>query len=333
MGNCNCVNHIEDQTFMDAVSIPNKFEQQVVDSELVDANQGLPNVTVQALVRSYIIRKRLNRKKTREQKSPKLNQVDLRLYIPQEIQNILKDCPIFEYSVTGDIIELPENQIFIGFLKSHDELTPGYLISPESYYKGSIQNMKYEGQGMLINVNGNIYIGGFQKGVFHGKGDFQSVADNKRYSGRWEAGQCNGQGTVINADGSVCKAIFTRGIKSGCGNISYKDGSNYSGNFKQDQINGIGKFSWSDGRVYEGLWKDGKMHGKGKLTYPDGRIYEGEFLESIKEGSGIYIWPDGKKYEGGWKSGKQHGIGVMSENEKKLKKGEWRHGKRIRWIE
>jgi hypothetical protein len=71
MGNCSCVNHIEDQQFYDAVSIPNKFEHQEVESELIEKIQILPDITVQALVRCYISRKHLNRKKKKRAKISK----------------------------------------------------------------------------------------------------------------------------------------------------------------------------------------------------------------------------------------------------------------------
>lgn len=332
MGVCNCVSKVEEQTILDLSSPQYKQDQEILESDLTEIIYHPFETTAQALIRSYFVRKHNKHRKKKqinEQVEPK---VDLRQFIPQEIQEILGKCSAFDYAATGEIHNLPDDSIFIGKQNDSEDLTSGHLITKDSYYKGTMKNMKYEGKGILIYSNGNTYNGSFKNGVFHGKGDFDSINDRKRYSGNWDSGQCSGRGIVFAPDGSICKANFSNGIKSGSGCINYKDGSSYTGKFKQDQFNGIGKFTWSDGRVYEGHWKDGKIHGRGKLSFPDGRTYEGEFANDLKEGFGTYVWPDGKKFEGTWKAGKQHGIGLLTESDGKQKKGEWKQGKRIKWI-
>jgi hypothetical protein len=63
-------------------------------------------------------------------------------------------------------------------------------------------------------------------------------------------------------------------------------------------------------------------------------MYRGEYFNDKKHGDGIFLWPNGKSYDGNWDKGKQHGIGYYIDSKKGFrKKGEWKHGKRVKWLE
>jgi hypothetical protein len=335
MGTCSCVSNIEEQIALSSPEVPNKYQQEVVESELIDLQIDPIEESIQALVRSYFSRKHfLRRQKKRASPVSTSVQIDIRPYLGASLLSILQSRSDFDYLLDGELINLNNNQFFFSpSLKNPEVLTEGLIFSNESFYKGQILNYLYEGRGTLVKNNGDVYVGSFRNGNFHGEGDLNCPKQKFRYSGSWHDGEHSGRGTEFYPDGSVCVATYEKGVKKGSGVIEWLDGSKFQGSFHNDQIEGNGQYSWNDGRVYEGAWKDGKMHGKGILKWPDGRVYEGEFVDGLKEGFGVYCWAEGKRYEGTWKMGKQHGIAFFYEKGKRVKKGEWKFGKRIRWIE
>ena len=79
------------------------------------------------------------------------------------------------------------------------------IIQVGQWKKGS-----YNGKGITVWPNGDLYIGQFKKGLKHGKGIYM-FKDGKWYSGDWKKGNEDGFGTVRHDDGFSFSAQFQNG--------------------------------------------------------------------------------------------------------------------------
>eukprot|EP00475_Leptophrys_vorax_P017725 TRINITY_DN2431_c0_g1_i3.p1 TRINITY_DN2431_c0_g1~~TRINITY_DN2431_c0_g1_i3.p1 ORF type:complete len:216 (+),score=60.20 TRINITY_DN2431_c0_g1_i3:59-706(+) len=104
------------------------------------------------------------------------------------------------------------------------------------------------GLGRAERRNGDVYIGEFKFGKFHGKGRYVFAEGRGEYEGEFEDDMFHGQGVERYANGSVYKGQFEKGLRHGKGVMTYMkdDGS-----------------LWGK---YNGGWKEGKKHGYGKWT-------------------------------------------------------------------
>jgi len=64
----------------------------------------------------------------------------------------------------------------------------------ESKYVGDIENMKPNGQGTYIFLDGRKYVGRWKDGKEHGQGT-ETLPDGWKYVGEWKDGEKHGQGT------------------------------------------------------------------------------------------------------------------------------------------
>ena len=92
-------------------------------------------------------------------------------------------------------------------------------------------------QGTFTGLKGEMYVGEFNKGKFHGQGTFMQAG--RKYVGQYKNHKKHGQGTY-----------------------TYANGDRYTGEWKNGKRHGKGTFIHSSGRIEEGIWK------KGKLTKP-----------------------------------------------------------------
>ena len=227
-----------------------------------------------------------------------------------------------------------------------------YKFDNNIIYKGSwnINNYKKEGFGILIDEEGNKYIGYFQDDLMNGKGrlfnkegdyfegnfekgDFKEgkliLKSGYKLEGVFINGKINGKGkesldNIFNYEGN-----FENGKRNGEGIYKWEDGSIYKGNFINGEINGKGNFKWNDGRNYNGDFKNGIIEGKGEFSWPNGKKYIGEYKFNKKNGAGKYYWDNNIYYDGDWVNNQQHGKGIFYENENKIK-GIFRYGKLIK---
>jgi hypothetical protein len=89
----------------------------------------------------------------------------------------------------------------------------------------------WEGNGLMRNPGGDIYMGAF-------------VKCRKK-----------GQGRLEFFDGRVFEGEFKHD-KMVKGHLKFKDGSYYRGQFKRGRRNGYGVNKYEDGSTYDGEWKD-----------------------------------------------------------------------------
>ena len=88
--------------------------------------------------------------------------------------------------------------------------------------------------GIFLGLKGEMYIGEFYKGKFHGKGTF--TAADRKYVGEYKKHLMHGQG------------IYT-----------YANGDKYVGEWKKGLRHGKGIFTHANGKIEEGIWKKDKL--------------------------------------------------------------------------
>ena len=102
--------------------------------------------------------------------------------------------------------------------------------------------------------NGAVYKGDLLDGLRHGKGVYESEAEEVYYDGWWEDDRRHGKGNSITERVS------------------------YDGEWRDDQTCGVGTMHFSDGGVYVGeVIGDYVRHGKGRYTSPDGEVSDGQW--------------------------------------------------------
>jgi hypothetical protein len=154
-----------------------------------------------------------------------------------------------------------------------------------TWYKDKIEN----GEGVQMDINGNLYIGGFKNSKYQGKGSLLYASNNnkfKKYVGDFVHGRKEGQGIQV-----------------------YRDNSEYTGSFAKDLRSGSGRFTMANGGNYNGNWKNDKREGNGEQQYNNGSHYNGEWKNDNRDGCGIFKEENGNVYDGNWKNDKKHGKG------------------------
>jgi hypothetical protein len=176
-----------------------------------------------------------------------------------------------------------------------------YTYDSGTVYTGEWRNGKRYGLGTVLWVNGNKFVGYFNKNQQRtGQGTY-TFADGTSYVGEWKDSEKNGQGTM-----------------------NFASGNKHVGQYKNNKRNGQGTYTWVSGNKYFGQYKDGKHHGQGSLTYANGDKFIGEWKDGKKNGQGTYTYPNGRTYVGEWKDGKSNGQGTETYADGTVKEGIWK---------
>jgi len=204
--------------------------------------------------------------------------------------------------------------LYDGHFKNHKKEGYGRLIRGKERYAGTFKRDKYEGNGVLVDKDQNVYEGEFRAGLKAGMGKLQ-MANGDMYTGEFSLGLYHGKGQIICKNGEI-----------------------YSGDFAGGKMNGYGYSQLASGDVYEGEFSEGKYNGKGLLKRKDGPSFmgvfeEGELLDNI---GGVITFPDGSKYEGLIMNYKPHGLGILTKKTdegEELKKGRFEDGELVEEIQ
>ncbi len=136
-------------------------------------------------------------------------------------------------------------------------------------------------------ANGDVYIGQFKRGLYHGKGKLKSL-NGDWTDGEWAMGKRNGKGQQYFArtkgwyDGYFRDDLF-HGLGSIMFGATVATSGCYAGRWDADK-KVYGKQFIANGGVYEGAFNGIDFHGKGKLTEADGTVYEGVWVKGKKHG-------------------------------------------------
>ena len=156
-------------------------------------------------------------------------------------------------------------------------------------YNGDLFNGHPHGKGKAQFINGDIYEGSWEKGLFEGQGVY-SYADSASYDGLWSKGKREGKGSLKMKNGNIYKGLWKENLQEGEGTLEMTNGEKYSGAWKQGKMEGFGTYIYEDSAIYKGGWINGKRSGKGKYQFADGSWYEGNWKAGMREGEGVYVW-------------------------------------------
>ncbi|WP_164931957.1 C13 family peptidase [Janthinobacterium sp. 17J80-10] len=212
-------------------------------------------------------------------------------------------------------------------------------------YRGPMVDGKFHGHGIIDWANGERYEGGFEDGLFSGKGKL--TTETYAYEGEFKRGRMAGQGryTVPSGEtyvgqfadnlfnghgkyqdgGGTYEGNFVKGVFQGTGKYTTSD-YEYKGGFKQGKYAGQGQTTYKNGRRYTGTYADGLFHGKGRFETRDKLIYEGNFDKGEFVGQGTFQGADGSHYKGEFKNWKFHGKGKFRDAEGGEYQGEFKYG-------
>jgi hypothetical protein len=125
-------------------------------------------------------------------------------------------------------------------------------------------------------TNGDVYIGKWKYGSFHGKGKYiQSTGEVRE--GQWIKGRFTGTGTYRRNNGDVYTGDIKDNMSHGKGKLTQITGDVYTGDFN-GSFHGQGKLTQSTGEILEGLWMRDRF--MGTVTYKcDNNIYDIAKLE------------------------------------------------------
>ena len=262
---------------------------------------------------------------------------------------------------TTDNIYLNEENLILEKVTNKRVTNDNIMIYTKNnfYYKGSVVNGLFSGQGSLTNPYGDKYIGKFKDGKFNGQGTLTFVnyvkcvkyegefkddtivkgimiyKDGSNYNGDWKDGKRNGQGTFTHLNGARYIGQWKDGVANGQGTLTFVNNVKYvkyEGEFKDDKlVKGI--MIYKDGSNYNGEFLEQKKHGFGIETFPLNRgFYKGEFKEDKKDGKGTLELPNGYKYTGSWCNDKRQGEGEeffpkLGNMKNVTHKGNWNNNK------
>jgi len=204
--------------------------------------------------------------------------------------------------------------VFEGFYKNGKMTGKGTFTYPDgSKYMGEFLNLKINGIGVRVYLNGNRYEGEWKDGMKHGRGRM-IFSKFSKYEGTWFEDRMDGEGTLTYENGDIYQGNFKNNEMHGNGRYIYATGANYEGEYSRGKKWGSGKYTFQDKKqYYEGEWENNEMHGRGVRHYKDDSVYEGMFKENFRHGWGkIEFKQINLTYRGEWKHDKMHGHGTVN---------------------
>jgi lysozyme len=184
-------------------------------------------------------------------------------------------------------------------------------VSGIATYTGSWVAGKKQGNGILIWMNGDRYVGEFRGNMRYGRGQMYKKG-GARFDGQWVHDSIQGYGVLHRPNGDLVMGTW------------------------QGAALDSGRIVFTNHDVYEGyIDSTYNADGQGRCTYANGTIYEGYWRKGIRNGFGIWIGSDGTVRVGQWVDG--HYIGEKVQHSKKrvygidLSRHQHKAGAGIRW--
>ena len=113
--------------------------------------------------------------------------------------------------------------------------------------------------GSTTFTNGDLYVGDFKSGKYHGYGTYTFVSGAK-YVGEYRDGTYHGQGTYTFASGENYIGEHRNGKRNGQGVMTLANGNKYIGGYKDNNLDGQGTIYAANGSILnQGIWADGKL--------------------------------------------------------------------------
>ena len=189
------------------------------------------------------------------------------------------------------------------------------IYSNGAIEKGTYFNNEFNGWNILVDEQGVLYVGLFNKMGLNGKGLRYNKEINHIYRGDFLNGLRHGVGKDYR-DNSKYEGEFRKDKKCGKGKIVFDSGDKYEGEFNDNKFNGYGHYIWfKNGHEYKGNYLNGKFHGEGCYRWGKNEYYNGEYVNGVKEGEGEISYADGKKFFVNFTNGKPNGIGMFQDQD------------------
>ena len=188
----------------------------------------------------------------------------------------------------------------------------------------------YNGRGVYLFENGDLYIGNWNKGLKDGLGLYIWADRSGYYFGSWSANGMNGMGAYYSVKGE----LIDLGIyENGDLNLSFLTNKNQpkKGNLYGDCLSNSGIFRWDNGSLYDGQWKNGNREGFGIYIWADGGVYDGLFSQNQIDIHGTMVWPNGNIYIGDFEQGTKSGYGTLYNSKGIiLYQGKWKYDQQVK---
>ena len=189
------------------------------------------------------------------------------------------------------------------------------IYSNGSIEEGTYLENEFIGWNKLIDNQGILYVGLFNKSGLNGKGLRYNKEINHIYKGDFLNGLRHGYGKDYR-DNIKYEGDFRKDKKCGKGKILFESGDTYEGEFRDNKFNGYGHYKWEKNKhEYKGNYLDGKFNGEGYYKWGENEYYNGEYVNGIKEGEGELSFKDGKKFFVNFTNGKPNGIGIFQDQD------------------
>ena len=207
----------------------------------------------------------------------------------------------------GVCLKMDGSGKFLGRYKN-GQMKEGTLIvtrglSSDFTYTGSFVKEEFHGEGKIATMNGSVYQGMFERGLFHGVGTLRMVHDSDKST---SDNECSSKNSPKQE--SVYTGNFHSGLYHGSGTIVYPDLSSYAGTWHHGQKY-QGTETYASGDVFEGSFNNGKRDGMGVLKCKRVTIWgvwRGMEL-STEDGDVMVNYADGMEYVGEHVGCRPHG--------------------------
>ncbi len=188
-----------------------------------------------------------------------------------------------------------------------------YFITGQIHADCTVGNCD-NGVGKFVLGNGEVYIGHFKDGLFHGGGKY-IYRQGDYFIGQWDHGKPHGKGVYTSVDGSTEERVYDHGVLLDRSEKSYRQQSKHKiGISDLDYITKdctysycddgeIGIYHYGDGTRYTGQFDDGQPEGFGKCEYINGDLYVGGWKNHAPHGKGILTFSNGMTYAAIWDNG------------------------------
>lgn len=170
-------------------------------------------------------------------------------------------------------------------------------------------------------LTGDIYVGDWLKGKYHGHGKMVYRANPKSKVGPPK--------DIMSGDGEFSYVgQWLQGKRHGHGTITYPDANTFTGEFENGElVSGKGLIFLPKSKLYEGEVANGKPHGLGTLTHKNGKTLHGLFKDGrLFEGNGVMVADDGTECVGTYEAGKRHGHCTVAYPDGRTLEGEFKNG-------
>ena len=153
-------------------------------------------------------------------------------------------------------VKLNEKHLYVGEASDESPHGNGYIKSSstgEIIYEGSFYNGKFDGEGILFNVQSeDILFSNFN--IVHDKNTKNPQEVHKKDNALKQKELYSLE--TYGENWTCYKGMFKEGYKEGFGKFEFDNGNEFESEFEDDKINGFGILRYKDGAKFVGQWNN-----------------------------------------------------------------------------